>query len=242
MEKKEITTGNGTGKYQQLLKDCELFEKMNTKSSYDFLSLFHEEKWPKNTCILNKEKLTYHFYIILKGRIKMYQVDSLNGKEVTIFLLTKNDVFDLYCLLDGCEHSAYYECLDDAKILAAPMDKLRTWLQANPTYYPQILHYAGKQLRLLENFVSDITFSDISTRLLNLILKNVNKKSENLELINDLPNEEIANLIGSTRAVVNRHLQKLKQNGAIKISRKKMEIRNLRKLMNQLKDRKKYAH
>jgi CRP/FNR family transcriptional regulator len=215
---------------------------MSAKASNEFLSLFHEEEWPKNTCILNQEKLVYHFYIITSGRIKMYQVDALNGKEITIFLLTKNDVFDLYCLLDGCEHNVYYECLDDAEILAAPMDELRGWLQANPKYYPQILQYAGKQLRLLENFVSDITFADISTRLLNLLVKNVNHKSENLELINDLPNKEIANLIGSTRAVVNRHLQKLKQNGAIKISRKRMEIKNLKLLLNQLKDRNKFAH
>lgn len=228
-------------KYQQLLKDCELFKKMTAKSSNDFLSLFHEEKWPKNTCILNQEKLVYHFYIILSGRIKMYQVDSLNGKEITLFLLTKNDVFDLYCLLDGSQHDVYYECLDTTKILAAPMENVRKWLQKNPEYYPPILHYAGTQLRLLENFVSDITFTDISTRLLNLLLKNVNQKSENLELINDLPNKEIANLIGSTRAVVNRHLQKLKQNGSIKISRKRMEIKNLRLLIRQLKDKNKYA-
>lgn len=228
-------------KYHQLLNNCELIEKMSAKSAASFLSLFHEENWPKNTCILNQEKLVYHFYIILSGRVKMYQVDALNGKEITLFLLTKNDVFDLYCLLDGFEHNVYYECLDDTKILAAPMEELRKWLDSNPQYYPQILHYAGKQLRMLENFVSDITFTDISTRLLNLLLKNVNTKSHNLEMINDLPNKEIANLIGSTRAVVNRHLQKLKRNGAIKLSRMRMEIKSLRTLKNQLKEKNKYA-
>ncbi len=227
--------------YQQKLKDCELIQKMDKSSSTEFFSLFHQEKWPKNTCILNHEKLSYHFYIILSGRIKMYQVDEINGKELTLFLLTQNDVFDLYCLLDGDKHDVYYECLDDAIVLAAPMEDLRNWLKDNPKHYQQILAYAGKQLRMLENFVSDITFADISTRLLNLLLKNVNQKSKNLELINDLSNKEIANLIGSTRAVVNRHLQKLKQNGSIKISRKKMEIKNLRMLINLLKDKKKYA-
>jgi CRP/FNR family transcriptional regulator len=229
-------------KYQHRLKDCEIIKNMPPNSIDSFLSLFHKESWPKNTCILNHEKLSYHFYIIISGRIKMYQVDNQNGKEVTLFLLTKCDVFDLYCLLDGQTHTVYYECLDKAKVIAAPMDDIREWLNEHPENYKHILPYAGKQLRLLENFVSDITFSDISTRLLNLILKNVNKKSENLELINDLPNEEIANLIGSTRAVVNRHLQKLKQNGAIKLSRKKMEIKNLRILLKQLKDKNRYAH
>ncbi|TVZ28455.1 CRP/FNR family transcriptional regulator [Gillisia sp. Hel_I_86] len=226
------------GKYLLQLKDCELTQEMNSKSSESFFSLFHEEIWPKNSCILNQEKLFYHFYIILSGRIKMYQVDAIHGKELTLFLLTKNDVFDLSCLLDGCKHNVYYECLDDAKVLAAPMEDLRNWFKDNPEHYQKILMYAGKQLRVLENFVSDITFSDIFTRLLNLLLKNVNQNSKNLELINDLPNKEIANLIGSTRAVVNRHLQKLKQNGSLKISRKKMEIKNLKILIRLLEDKK----
>lgn len=166
----------------------------------------------------------------------MYQVDALNGKELTLFLLSESDVFDLFCLLDGCEHNVYYECLDDAKVLAAPMSRLRSWLNSNPHHYKNFLPYAGTQLRMLEDTVSDMTFTDISTRLLKLILKNVNKTSKNLELINDLSNKELANLIGSTRAVVNRHLQKLKKNGSIKLSRNSMEIKDLNLLLHLLEN------
>lgn len=82
-------------------------------------------------------------------------------------------------------------------------------------------------MRLLENFVSDISFVDIPSRLIKLLIRNVNADSNNLELIDCLPNKEIANLIGSTRAVVNRHLQKLKRSGAIEISRNHVEIKDL---------------
>lgn len=225
-------------KYQLKLKDCEIIQKMDLKSLESFFSLFHEEKWPKYSCIVNQEKLSYRFYIILSGRIKMYRVDPNNGKELTLFLLTKNDIFDLNSLLDGSRHDVYYECLDDAKVLAAPMEDVKKWLQNNPEHYQNILPYAGKQLRQLESFLSNITFTDISTRLLQLLLKNVNPKSQSLELIHDLPNKEIANLIGSTRAVVNRHLQKLKRNGSIKLSRKRMEIKNLKMLISLLEEKK----
>ena len=228
------------GKYITKLKDCALIKNMNDAAKESFLSLFHEETWPKSTCILSHEKLSYHFYIILSGRIKMYQVDDINGKEITLFLLTKCDVFDLYCLLDGHQHTVYYECLDKAKLIASPMEDIRKWLNEHPENYKQILPYAGRQLRMLENFVSDITFADISTRLLHLLVRNINEESHNLELINDLSNKEIANLIGSTRAVVNRHLQELKKNGSIKISRKSMEINNLKTLINLMADKKKY--
>jgi CRP/FNR family cyclic AMP-dependent transcriptional regulator len=225
-------------KYQLQLKDCELIQKMDLKSLESFLSLFHEERWPKSSCIINQENLSYHFYIILSGRIKMYKVDSNIGKELTLFLLTKNNIFDLNSLLDGSRHDVYYECIDNAKVLAAPMEDVKKWLKDNPEHYQNILPCAGKQLLQLENFISNIIFNDVSTRLLQLILKNVNPKSQDLELINDLPNKEIANLIGSTRAMVNRHLQKLKQLGTIKLSRKRMEIKNLKMLIRLLEEKK----
>ena len=226
-------------KYSTILTQCELFQGMDRSKWLDILNEFHEEKWPKDSCIINYKKFLYHFYIITSGRIKMYNVDEFSEKEHTIFLLKKGDVFDLYCLLDGIQHQVYYECLDNIKVLAIPMDRLREWLNKNPVYYQNFLAYAGKMMRTLENNASQLIFTDISTRLLNLLLSNVNHSSKKLEHINDLPNKEIANLIGSTRAVVNRHLQRLKKNGSIRISRKQVEIRDISILLKELENQNK---
>lgn len=164
----------------------------------------------------------------------MYQVDEYSEKEHTLFILTKGDSFDLFCLLDGSSHPVYYECLDNIKVLAAPMQKVRQWLNQNPSNYKSFLAYAGKMMRLLENNVSALIFTDISTRLLKLFLANVNKDSKKLEFINDLSNKELANLIGSTRAVVNRHLQKLKKNGSIVTARNQVQIKNISLLLKEL--------
>lgn len=226
-------------KYRQMLDGCDFLKEMDKESSNSLLSLFREENWSKNTCILDPEKLNYTFHIILSGRIKMYQVDPVTGKELTLFLLTKGDIFDVFCLLDGQEHIVYYECLDGVTVLAAPMPQLRNWLKNNPGHYKNLLPYAGKQLRMLENSVSDLTFTNISIRLLKLLIRNVNQNSRNLELIDDLPNKEIANLLGSTRAVINRHLQQLKKKGSISLSRNKMAVKDLEILMHLLECQKK---
>lgn len=221
-------------KHQATLSHCELFSNLKKEQWLEFLHYFHEEKWSKNTCIINHQKFIFHFYIISSGRIKMYNVDEISQKEHTLFLLKKGDVFDLFCLLDGIKHQVYYECLDNIKVLAIPMDYLRDWLNKNPSYYQNFLSYAGKMMRNLEDNFSQLIFTNISTRLLKLLLDNVDKDSNQLELINDLPNKELAHLIGSTRAVVNRHLQLLKKNGAISIARNHLEINNISLLLKEL--------
>lgn len=224
--------------YPEVIKKCVLFSHLDDPPRNLLLSLFHEETWPKNTCLLNKEKFFFHFFVIISGRVKMYQVDDFGGKEITLFILSKNDVFDLFCLLDGCEHDVFYECLDNVKVLAAPMVEVRKWYNQNPEALRNLLPYAGKQLRLLENFVSDITFTDISTRILKLLINNVNSSTKDLGKINNLSNKEIAYLVGSTRTVVNRHLQRLKRNGSIKITRNRLEITDLSKLVHLLEAQK----
>ncbi|MDX1543740.1 MAG: Crp/Fnr family transcriptional regulator [Christiangramia sp.] len=226
-------------KYISILMGCELFSGMSNDHWRELLVNFHEEKWPKETCLVNHQKFLFHFYIIVSGRIKMYNVDEFSEKEHTLFLLKESDVFDLFCLMDGTKHHVYYECLDNIKVLAIPMDKLRIWLKNNPVHYQNFLSYAGKMMRMLESNVSQLIFTDISTRLLRLLVNNVNHNSKQLEHINDLPNKEIANLIGSTRAVVNRHLQRLKKNGSIKIARKQVEIKDISILLRELENQNK---
>lgn len=225
--------------YRDALKECIIFNKLDTESFNSLFNLFHEEQWHKNTCILQSEKVFFNFYIILSGRIKMYQVDSTGDKEITLFILSNNDVFDLFCLLDGIRHEVYYECLDNVKVLAAPMAEVRKWYQNHPEANKDLLPYAGKQLRMLENFVSDITFTDISTRILKLLIKNAKNNSKDLNLINGLSNKELGYLIGSTRTVVNRHLQRLKRNGCIRISRNRLEITDLAVLIRLLEQQQK---
>lgn len=221
-------------KYPEVIRNCVIFNTLEEGPRSLLLSLFHEEKWPKHTCILNNEKIFFHFFIIVSGRVKMYQVDDFGEKEITLFILSNNDMFDLFCLLDGKRHEVFYECLDEVKVLAAPMPEIRKWYNQYPAALKNLMPYVGKQLRLLENFVSSITFTDISTRILKLLISHVNSSSKDLEKINDLSNKEIAFLIGSTRTVVNRHLQRLKRNGSIKISRNRLEIKDLSKLIRLL--------
>ncbi len=76
-----------SSKYPELLRNCILFNTLEEKPRNLLLSLFHEEKWSKHTCILNNEKFFFHCYVIISGRVKMYQVDDFGEKEITLFIL-----------------------------------------------------------------------------------------------------------------------------------------------------------
>lgn len=217
--------------YLKALGENKLLKGLPAEKLEGILDDLEEEIWPKHTCRVDRQKSLFHFYFVVSGRLKVYKLDSATGREFTLFILTKNDVFDLLCLLEKAEHPVFYETLDKVVLLSAPMEKMRNWIKENPGINSNILPYVCTQLRVMEEYASNITLIDISSRLAKLILKNINSQSQKLEMINDLSNEELANLIGSTRAVVNRHLQEFKNDGILTLGRQKVEVRNLKLLL-----------
>ncbi|MFD2518765.1 Crp/Fnr family transcriptional regulator [Salinimicrobium flavum] len=218
--------------YIQALSTNKLLKDLEVDQIETILDDLNVEKWPKNTCSLHKTN-TFHrqFHFIISGRLKVYKIDPESGREFTLFLLTRNDVFDMMCLLNECDQHVYYETLDKTILLAASLEKMQMWMKEYPEINRNILPYLCHQLRVVEEYATNLTLTEIPVRLAKLILRNINSESQKLELINDLSNEEIANMIGTTRAVVNRHLQEFKNDGTLLLGRQKMEIKNLQKLL-----------
>ena len=219
-------------KYAVGLRSNKLLKDLPENDLQKLLWELEEVVWPNNTCSIYKQRTSNFFHFVVSGRLKIYQINKPTGREFTFFLLQKNDAFDILCLLDGCEHDVYYETLDRVVLLSLPMDVMKRWVVEHPEINKNLLPYLSHQMRTLEEYASNVTLIDIPTRLARLILNNINEESQELELINDLSNEELAHLIGSTRAVVNRHLQEFKNDGIISLGRNKVEVKDLDLLLS----------
>jgi CRP-like cAMP-binding protein len=94
----------------------------------------------------------------------------------------------------------------------------------------------AKQLRRMEDLVTDISLYDVYHRIIRLFTRfTKNKNGDNsLSLIENLSHEELASMVGSVRKVVNRNLQKLKDEGVIELSRKHIKLKNFQKLLDKL--------
>lgn len=209
----------------EALKDSSFFNNMDTDALKKLLPYMTRNIWAEGTFKSGNE-IASHLHFIISGRLKMYQISPRSGREQTIMILTKGDVFDIMCLMDSEAHDIYYEAMDELEILFLSTGYVHKWVLENPSMNPSIYAYLGKRLRQLEDVASNVSLNNTLVRLSNLLLRNVNDKSNELEVINNLPNNEIASLIGTTRAVVNRNIQELKNYGAISVSRKYIRIDN----------------
>ena len=215
----------------EALNDSKLFGNLNNDIILQLLLNMTLEKWSESNFLSGKDLERSRFRFIISGRLKRYQINAETGREHTIYILSKGDVFDILYLLDDNAHEVYWETIDDLEILNMSIEKMRLLIETNPSLNKNILLYLGKRMLFLEKSVTDMSLHNTIVRLSKLLLNNINKQSHKLELINNLSNDEIASLIGTTRAVVNRHLQELKKCGAIDINHKQIDIKNINLLL-----------
>lgn len=178
-----------------------------------------------------------YFYFIIEGKIKISQLHFESGKEQMLYLLTRGDMLDVITLLDGQSHETYATALEKTDLVEVPMQSVRELLDSDPAFKQLFFPYLAKQLRDMENLAVDLSFYDVYQRLVHLFSRfiDTSKEKASLKLINNLSHEEIASMVGSVRKVVNRNLQKLKDEGIIELSRKSLKLENIKKLRDKLK-------
>ena len=211
------------------------FIGFNNNLSKEFREYGTILEYDKETTIFDSDETLKWFYIIISGKIKVYDINFETNREQTLYLLVKGDMYDLVTLLDGKEHNLAVDVLEPGKVIRFPINKIREWMKTSVEFEQLIYRYVAMQMRNIENLAIDLSLYDTKERLLKLLLKNINTiESRGVDLLDKLSHTEIANLIGTVRHIIDRHLKSLKEDGIIDSKHRKIELINAQKALDLL--------
>ena len=170
-------------------------------------------------------------YIVLSGCLKIFEM-NLNGQSLVKEVLKKGGVFGAF-LSDDPDHLEYATSSSEQAVLCCLSYSVinRITLQ-NHTFSSHLNHMVSKKLRNIENRYRNVIFSrSIEKRLINLLKQwaeyEGEKKGSKTILNVSLTHEELASMIGSTRATVTAILNQLRDTGEIDYHKGRIEIKNL---------------
>jgi CRP/FNR family cyclic AMP-dependent transcriptional regulator len=174
-----------------------------------------EESHPRGRLIMGPQDSVASFRLVVEGRVKIVRSNSHEGRELTLWLLGPGDGFDVVSLLDGKPHAVTAWALDEVRTLVAPMPLWREWLEQSRPLRLAAHRYVGEKLREVADLAGDLALHDTSARLAHLLLRHFTAKEGNL--LRDLPQRELAALIGSVRIVVSRLLAQMRRQGIVEL-------------------------
>jgi len=211
------------------------FEPFHNTLRAEFQEHAQVIKFTKSDYPFSSDDALDWFYIIVSGKVKVYEMNFETNREQTLYLLVRGDMFDVVTLLDGNLHELAVDVLEAGEALRFPVDKVREWMQVNQNFQQLIYKYVANQIRHIESLAIDLSLYETKDRLLKLLLKNVefiNKKGVNL--LESLSHSEIASLIGTVRHIIDRHLKDLKSKGIIDKEKKNIILKDATKVLDML--------
>lgn len=216
--------------YQSQLEDLHLFQGVSPEAIKELLDIATPRTWERKSCVLDTTHTLSTFYIILDGRLKAYQYRADLNRQLTLFLLTAGDIFDVCAMIKGQPHDIYYEALDETELLCIPIHLLKDWMRRHQAFYLNLLEYTIAKMSRLEHYLTEIIMEDTCKRLAILLYNHMNPATLEVEVLNGLSHAELAALIGTTRTMVGRHLNHFQDEGILETNRKEIRILELERL------------
>ncbi len=184
------------------------------------LLIGHTQRFRKSEFIFRAGDATHHVYLLLRGRVKIYQPSSV-GKEVILWFCFGGELFGLAEAARGGERVVSAQACDDAEILCIRQEQFTAFLAQHPRTALMIVQVLSCRLRVLGDVVINLISDDVHTRVLKMLLQLGSRcgipDEQGLRLNITLTHQEIADMIGTTRQTVTTILGQLEREGMIKI-------------------------
>lgn len=221
------------GNNVQYLKRIYLFAGLNDDELNEIAALTLERRYQKGRILFVEGEPGEAIYILKSGLIKVSKQDG-EGREHTLHYVNPGDVFAEVVLFDGGGYPATAEVVEDAEvglIRNRDMDRL---LIKNPGMTLEMLKIMARRLRNAQQQIMELALKDTTRRLAGLLLKLSEEHGEARDngILISLPltNQELANLVGTSRETVNRILSEFRRRKAVSTMKQEGIVVNKTKL------------
>ncbi len=190
-------------------------------------SLGKVQDFVKGGFIFSAGEASHHVFLLLKGRIKIYQPSNV-GKEVILWFCFSGELFGLAEAARGGARVVSAQACDACEVLCIRQDQFMTFLETHPQTSLIIVQLLACRLRTLGDVVINLISDDVRTRILKMALQLSARcgvaSTRGLRLDITLTHQEIADMIGTTRQTVTTTLGQLEREGLLTIEHHKIHI------------------
>lgn len=201
------------------LKQFTIFKKLEKPEMEPIVDIASSKTYQTNELIFMQDEPLTDVYFIQEGKVNIYKTDY-DGKIQIINVLQNDDMFPHQGFFRKGNYPAHAEVLEEATIISIPILSFENFILNNPQISIKVFHVLSEiimdlQKRLKEKMMYTM-YDQILLLLLRLAKKNGEKVDEDHRRITiKLTNNQLANMIGTSRETVSRTLTQLKKEAIV---------------------------
>src|SRR4029079_10446840 len=157
---------------------------------------------------------------VARGAVGVSNV-TLSGKQVVLTYVEPVTWFGDIALFDGLPRTHDAHAHGETTLLVVRKADFRELLSQHPELYEALLRLNCRRLRLLFDVVEDLNTRPLASRLAKQILLLARSygiaQGEEIRIVWQLAQEDLAQLLGASRQRVNQELKSFERDGAVRI-------------------------
>jgi CRP/FNR family transcriptional regulator, cyclic AMP receptor protein len=180
---------------------------------------------PKNTVILTEGDAGDSLFLIVQGRVKVFIGDE-DGREIILKILAPGDFFGEMSMIDRQPRSASVSTLEPSVFRVLSHQSFQECLDRTPRIGSIVMQALAKRLRDADRKISTLALMDVYGRVAATLTELAITTNGKTIVGERLSQQDIANMVGASREMVNRILKDLSERGYITVESKSITILN----------------
>jgi CRP/FNR family transcriptional regulator, cyclic AMP receptor protein len=194
-----------------MLERVSLFLNLAAHEIAELEALGQERSVPKNTMVINEGDETDCLYVVLKGRASALRSDEA-GRQFIVNRFGPFDYFGEMSFFDRNTRCATVITREKCALMVLPRKAFFEFAARHPQIYQNLIKALLEKLRKATQQIEELAFLDVYGRLARFLIENQNAEG----IIEEkLTQQELADMVGSSRETVNRIFNELVGGGFI---------------------------
>ncbi len=193
------------------LRNVPLFRDFDEVELSEVAQLVTARRYGKHQTIFREGDPGASFYIILSGSVAIVRI-APDGRETILSILKERDFFGEMSIFDTALRAASVRTLTEVEVGVIEREDFLALLERSARIGRLLVIALSERLRAANKLIAATTSQDIRSRLASLLLNLVQNFGEPVpsgsRISLRLTNQEMANMIGTTRETVNRTLNR----------------------------------
>ena len=207
------------------LDRVDLFDGLSDEQAEVLKSRSRVHNFAPNTIVVNEGDDGSSLFVVQSGALKVYLTDNV-GREVTLSLLDPGDYFGELALLDDAPRSASVIALTRSEVLQIPRAAFLALIEAHPACMQIVVRNLVGRIRNLTESVRSLALVDVFGRITRVFESLAVENEEGIGIIDRrLTQQDLANMVGASREMVNRILRDMVSGGYVEIEPNRIIVR-----------------
>ena len=188
-------------------------------------ALANEKNYPKNAVILTEGEMGDSLYMIQSGKVKVFIGDE-NGREIILKILSPGAFFGEMSMIDKQPRSASVRTIESSSFLVLTHAAFERAIEQVPRIANLVMRVLAERVREADRKIGTLALMDVYGRVASTLLELAVYNDGKLMVGEKLSQQDLANMVGASREMVNRILKDLSDRGFISIESKEITIVN----------------